>query len=253
VSLLCYWENRFNTDVYFTTMLNIELGSLILVIGSLGTAVTAAIVSYFLNQKWNRKLEKDKKKYEIKLERYETIINTLESMSYNLEELKLLFEFDWSNEENYPFCVNVLLGMMSDTLEEEREIGGNTIKTHAKSYNELIKRLGDYSTDNFDEWKKWVSSTVYNIIMLRSRYITHLQSKLNKSLVSLRIIDAEPEVLKQVEKLYGMHTLELLKEILRSYRDESKGHNQLYSFIEKFDKELEKLIKLMKIDLEQTL
>lgn len=226
-----------------------ELGTFIIVIGSL----TVAILSYYLNQHWNRKLERDKKKYEIKLDRYESIINTLESMSHNLEELNLLFEYDWVNKDNYPFCINILLGMMSDTLEEEREIGGNTIMIHAKSYNEMINRLGDYSTDNFDEWKNWASNTVYNIIMLRSRFITHLQSKLDKSLVSLRIIDADPEVLKQVEKLYGMHTLELLKEILRSYRDESKGHHQLYSFIEKFDKELEKLIKLMKIDLEQTL
>lgn len=201
--------------------------------------------------KEQREFEKAKKKYDVKLERYEQLSNSLYKMVINLEQLKLLINRDWDNMNNFENNINLAfkIGVMS--MKDERTLGTSGIKKSFDQYNELIKNIDPESEEGKGKLLEWMSILVDTLIWMRIRLFDVVEHEFWGGQASLELIDRKKEIQQKSLELGKM----VFEELARSWaKYESKmEYKKDIGFIDRVTEELRSLREMMFDDIEKTL
>lgn len=233
------------------------------IIISIISPLAVVLAVYLLNERSKRKLfkeqakeqrefEKAKKKYDVKLERYEQLSKSLYKMVMNLNQLKLLMTKDWDNINNLETNINLAFNMGVLSMEDERILETSGIKKSFHQYNELIKNIDSESKKGKEKLLEWMSILVETLIWLRLRLFNMIEYEFWSAQSSLELINRNKEIRQKAFNL-GETVFEELANDFLQYKS-GKGYTiELGGFIDRMTNELKILREMMLDDIEKTL
>jgi hypothetical protein len=213
--------------------------------------LAVAIIVYLLNERSKRNFEKAKKKYDIKLERYEQLSNSLYKMVSNLERLKLLITTDWDNIHNLENNIVLAYSMGIMSIEDERILGTEGVKKTFKQYNKLIKKIDPESKEGKEKLLEWMLILINTLIWLRLRLFDVIEHEFWKGHASLELIDREKKIHQKTFDVGKMVFEEAVKSL--SKYELNMRYTIDVEFIDRITDELRTLREMMLDDIEKTL